>query len=215
MSLGHGASIVRNGLVMYLDAANTKSYPGSATTWTDLSGNGRNGTLINDPTYSSVNGGTIVFDGTNDYITSSFRTTSSQAITYCGWLYSTETGGTERFFVGALGQRPDIRWNSSGQITFDGGVGYTTSQIYRNQWVYVALSKPSDSAAPSYYVNGGIVGTSAGYTTAVGANTPYLLNNIGSSTWKGNCSILQVYNRALTAAEVLQNFNATRGRYGI
>ena len=57
-----------NGLVLALDAANTKSYPGSGTTWTDLSGRGNTGTLTNGPTYSSANGGSIVFDGTNDYV---------------------------------------------------------------------------------------------------------------------------------------------------
>ena len=58
--------IVRSGLVLHLDAARPASYPGSGTTWTDLSGQGNNGTLTNGPTYSSANGGSIVLDGTND-----------------------------------------------------------------------------------------------------------------------------------------------------
>jgi hypothetical protein len=163
-----------------------------------------------------VNGGTIVFDGEGDYITSSFATTSVQAVTYCGWLYSTETGSTTRYFLsaGAVG-RPDIRF-ISGQIQFDTSFGYVTPEVYVNQWVYVVLSKPAGNPIASYYVNGVLVGTGTSvYNT--GALTPYLFNRlfVGSTAWKGNCSILQVYNRALTAAEVLQNFNATRGRYGI
>ena len=68
MSLSRGPKIVTNGLVLYLDAANKKSYPGSGTTWTDLSGNNNTGTLTNGPTFDSNNGGSIVFDGTNDYV---------------------------------------------------------------------------------------------------------------------------------------------------
>jgi hypothetical protein len=68
MSLSHSPSIVTNGLVFCLDAANSKSYPGTGTDWTDLSGNQINGILTNGPAYNSSNGGSIVFDGINDYI---------------------------------------------------------------------------------------------------------------------------------------------------
>ena len=67
MALSHSPSIITDSLILCLDAANTKSYPGSGTVWTDLSGNGNNVTLTNGPTYSSVDGRSIVFDGTNDY----------------------------------------------------------------------------------------------------------------------------------------------------
>jgi len=60
--------VVTTGLQLYLDAGNASSYPGSGTTWTDLTVNGRNGTLTNGPTYSGTNGGSIVFDGTNDFV---------------------------------------------------------------------------------------------------------------------------------------------------
>ena len=68
MALSHSPRIVTNGLVLALDAANIKSYPGSGTTWTDLSGIGNNGTLTNGPTYSSANGGSLVFNGTDNYV---------------------------------------------------------------------------------------------------------------------------------------------------
>ena len=69
MGLAHSPKIVTNGLVLCLDAGNTKSYPGSGTAWTDLSGRGNNGTLTNGPTYSSTNGGSVVFDAVDDYVT--------------------------------------------------------------------------------------------------------------------------------------------------
>ena len=81
-----GQKIITDGLVMHLDAAQLRSYPTTGTTWTDLSGNGNNGTLINGPTFNSGNGGSIVFDGVNDYVTGfnsiSINTTSSFAIEF-------------------------------------------------------------------------------------------------------------------------------------
>jgi hypothetical protein len=182
------------------------------TTWTDLTGRGNTGTLTNGPTYSTANSGSIVFDGTNDYITSSFATTSGQAVTYTGWLYSTETTATYRNFVDSVTARPMIWWNTSGQIEFDAAF-YTTTAVYRNQWVYVALSKPSGSSSASYYVNGVLVGSGTAYTTP--AVTPTWFNRAAAQTWIGNCANAQVYNRALTAAEIQQNYNATKSRYGL
>ena len=206
-------SIVTNGLVLNFDAGNATSYNAgiSTTTWNDLSGSGNNGTLVNGPTYSSANGGTIVFDGTNDYITSSFATTSGQAVTYCGWLCSTETTATYRNFVDSGTANPMIWWNTSGQIEFDTVTNFTTTAVYRNQWVYVALSKPSGSSSASYYVNGTLVGTGGAYTTP--AVTPTWFNRAAAQTWNGNSSNVQVYNRALSATEIQQNYNALRGRY--
>jgi hypothetical protein len=182
------------------------------TTWTDLTGRGNNGTLTNGPTFSTANSGSIVFDGTNDYVTSSFATTSGQAVTYTGWLYSTETTATYRNFVDSVTARPMIWWNTSGQIEFDAAY-YTTTAVYRNQWVYVALSKPSGSSSASYYVNGVLVGSGTAYTTP--AVTPTWFNRASAQTWIGNCANVQVYNKALTAAEVQQNYNATKSRYGL
>lgn len=161
-------------------------------------------------TYAS--GNAFSFNGTSDYIILPFSTTSGQAVTYCGWLYSTETTATYRNFVDSVTARPMIWWNNSGQIEFDAAL-YTTPAVYRNQWVYVALSKPSGSSAASYYVNGNLVGTGSAYTTP--AVTPTFFNRAAGQTWKGNCPNVQVYNRALSATEVKQNFNATRGRFGI
>ena len=68
MSINYNPRIVTDGLVLLLDAGNTKSYPGTGTTWTDISRNGNNGTLTNGPTFDSANGGSLVFDGVDDYV---------------------------------------------------------------------------------------------------------------------------------------------------
>ena len=209
MGLAHSPSIITQNLVLCLDAANPKSYPTTGTTWTDLSGNGNNGTLVNGVGYNTANGGALVFDGADDYITSLFATTSGQAVTYAGWLYSTETTATYRNFVDSVTARPMIWWNTSGQIEFD--AAFYTTTVYRNQWVYVALSKPSGSSSASYYVNGVLVGSGSAYTTP--AVTPTWFNRAAGVTWKGNSSYVQAYNKALTAAEVQQNYNATKSRY--
>jgi hypothetical protein len=204
--------IVRSGLILDLDAGMNASFNNTGTAWNDLSGSGNNGTLVNGPTYSSANNGSIVFDGSNDYITSPFATTSGQAVTYCGWLYSTETAATYRNFVDSVTANPMIWWNTTGQIEFD-AANWTTAAVYRNQWVYVALSKPSGSSSASYYVNGVLVGTGGAYTTP--ALTPTWFNRAAAQTWKGNASNVQAYNRALTATEVSQNYNALKHRFGL
>ena len=193
-----------------------RSYP--STTVTDqptvvgIATTSNNAQLINAPTYSSANGGYFVFNGTNQYVTSPFITTSGQAVTYSGWLYSTETTATYRNFVDSSTANPMIWWNASGQIEFDAAL-YTTPAVYRNQWVYVALSKPSGNSSPSYYVNGVLVGSGSAYTTP--AVTPTWFNRAAAQTWKGNASNVQAYNRALSAAEILQNYNALKHRFGL
>jgi hypothetical protein len=193
-----------------------RSYPSTTvtdqTTVVGFATTSNNAQLINAPTYSSANGGYLVFNGTNQYVTSSFTTTSGQAVTYSGWLYSTETTATYRNFVDSLSATPMIWWNTSGQIEFDAAL-YTTTAVYRNQWVYVALSKPSGNSSPSYYVNGVLVGSGSAYTTP--AVTPTWFNRAAAQTWKGNASNVQAYNRELSAAEILQNYNALKHRFGL
>ena len=190
-----------------------RSYPSTTVTDQTTVVGGNNAQLINTPTYSSADGGYLVFNGTNQYVISSFATTSGQAVTYAGWLYSTETTATYRNFVDSVTANPMVWWNTSGQIEFDTASSYTTPAVYRNQWVYVALSKPSGSSSASYYVNGVLVGTGSAYTTP--AVTPTWFNRAAAQTWKGNCAAAQAYNRALTATEILQNYNSLRHRFGL
>jgi hypothetical protein len=212
MGLSHRPSIITQNLSLCLDAANSKSYPGSGTIWTDLSGNGNNGTLVNGVGYTSDNLGSLVFDGVNDYVTSSFTFTAGQAVTISGWLYSTASTSAYRNFVDTLSTRPMIWWDTEGKIEFDTGSGYRTPSVYRNQWVYVALVKPSGTTVASYYVNG-VFASNGGVSYSVPASTPTWFNRSAGQTWIGNCSNVSIYNRALTAQEIQQNFIATRSRF--
>ena len=190
-----------DGLALYLDASQPTSYPQINNTWYDLSGNGYNGTLTNGPTWNS--NGWFQFDGVDDYITTPLATTSGQALTIVGVLYSTETTANYRNFYDSVTQKPMIWWDASGRIEFD-AASFTTSAVYRNKWTLVALSKPAGNSSPSYYVNGELVGSGTAYT--VPSLTPTWFNRAAAEEWLGNAQLVNFYSRALTTAEIKQNY---------
>ena len=107
MSYSYGKSIVTDGLVFYVDAANDNSYPGTGTTWSDLIG-GNDGALTNGPTYSSANGGSIVFDGVNDYTTVSVSTSGD--ITYCAWFKTNGSNANTRIIHANTSGQRNLVW---------------------------------------------------------------------------------------------------------
>ena len=116
MSTKYSPQIVTSGLVLALDAANKVSYPGTGTTWYDLSGNGNTGTITNGPTFSNVNLGTIVFDGTNDYVsipsTSNFN--NGNNITVEAWVLCTNWSTYTHPMIVAKGINVEwILWKSN------------------------------------------------------------------------------------------------------
>lgn len=232
MSLGHGASIVRNGLVLHLDAANKKSYPGAGTVWNDLSGNGNNGTLVNGVGYSSNNSGILSFDGTNDYVDvplSESQLNFSSGFTWSTFVYVNDivnnpyTGfmstyvGTPSGTASALKvQNASFEFRSYGLnlIIISGNIlplqtwvmltavwnSIGSYQMYENDKLVRSGSAPtsySPSTGNSLRIGGGA------YSMGAAANL------------KGSLSVSQIFNRALSAVEIQQNFNALRGRYGI
>lgn len=241
MSLGHGASIVRNGLVLYLDAANQKSYPGSGDSWLDISPSKKTATLNNEPIYSS---GKFTFDGTNDYVSlpapSPFAGTSLFTAEY--WVNTTSITGNFGGIVkaawlnaggtGSGGGQAEFSIRSANNTTFTpytidfgrGGGGTTgtcsanVSSLMKNgSWYQIVLARTGTSSQV-IYLNGSQIGTGNVSTsfndgiTLFGALAGFPSY---SAYLNGSISIIKLYNRGLTAAEVLQNFNALRGRYGI
>lgn len=217
------ASIVTTGLQLYLDAGNASSYPGTGTTWTDLSVNGRNGTLTNGPTYSSADGGSIVFDGTNDFVqcTGSLTVTAATFITwikrngnqsqYDGILFSRGTNTTGMNFQ--VSNQLGYHWNDNIN-TYGWQSGLTIPDL---TWCMIAVSVTSTAAKVYLCQSSGI--TTATNTVSHGSS---LLNDIklaqddaAARFFTGNIAVVQLYNIALTESEVLQNFNANRSRYGI
>ena len=229
MGLSHSPKIVTDGLVLCLDAGNPKSYSGSGTTWTDLSGNGNTGTLTNGPTYSSTNGGSLVFDGSNDYVSSPASSSLGKSINYTtsAWVKYSDVGYTSWMTIfdsvdyGVGGGY--MMWLSSdspatGKLlsSYDNGWQYGTVRIPPNIWANVCISKNNN--ALSFYVNGLFDVTRTynfnGSTSSTAVDIGFSNRN-PSYPFNGNIPQASIYNRALTAAEVQQNFNALRGRYGI
>ena len=214
-------NIVKDGLVLNLDAGASTSYSGSGTTWNDMSGNGNNGTLTNGPTYSSANGGSIVFDGTNDYVSGSIPTLTNWSITL--WYrsaditskqvfypFSGQAGANGLGFGGTFDASTNNRW-----YFFDGNnpsFSNSNTAVTTNVWYYLVVTKSSTTY--NLYTNGSLSLSTTGSDLSL---VQYNLGRRGDNQWYVNGQIAQasLYNRALSAAEISQNFNALRGRYGI
>jgi hypothetical protein len=238
-TVGGGVNIVTDGLVLYLDAANTKSYVSGSTTWNDVSRSGNNGTLTNGPTFNSGNGGSIVFDGVDDYIQTPIQTIS-RPWTFSTWFNFTsltDNGGFNTFF----GQGTSVSIYR-GTFYFQ-KAGVTTEGLEENK-VNFSIVKTDGSIVPtnglnilqintwynytavltttniSLYENGILQNTTTNSDSFITPNTNVVLNagyynNNVVDYWPGKSSIFQMYNRALSATEVLQNFNATKSRFGL
>jgi hypothetical protein len=221
---GNNPIIVESGLVLHLDAGNVLSYPGTGTVWTDLSGNSNTGTLTNGPTYSSANGGSIVFDGTNDVVTCGNAASLQITVgTIAAWINATNSNsGYNGIIVKQFAWSLFVRDNLL--VSYDWGNGAERSTgvtVGNNTWKYVAMSFNETIGTPSnnaiIYIDGSPV-----LTTTVKNSSQNVALAIGdggvpsqSQNFGGNISQVTVYNRVLSAAEVSQNYNALRGRYGL
>jgi hypothetical protein len=229
-----GANIVENGLVLCLDAANIKSYSGSGTVWKDLSGNGNDGTLVNGVGYSSDNNGAMVFDGSNDYvnITNQIQFERTDSFTISAWIRSNNSNNNQivnnenssyrgyQFAINSSGNlifflRNTVSTNFIGTITIE--------EILPNKWHFLLVTYDGSSNANgvNLYANGllmpkNIVGNNLTQTT-ISDNTTWIgkRSAVSNGPFNGYIPNVQIYNRALTEAEIQQNFEATRGRYGI
>jgi hypothetical protein len=227
MAGSNGPRIVTNGLVLHLDAADRKSYPGSGTSWFDLSGNNNTCTLINGPTFSSLNNGSIVFDGTNDYVTRSsvvtnlsagvsmemmFKSTDMNSRGQGFMTYNVNLVNYINFYTPGNGK---LRWEAFPTANVSGGYVFSSNTLSNNTW-YHALGTYNSNGTSVLYINGSNV-ASASFTAGSYSSTYTTLFELGSwvGLLSGSIAIARIYNRALTASEVLQNFNATRGRFGI
>lgn len=234
MSLSHSPSIVRNGLVLYLDPANSRSYPGTGTTWTDLSGNGNNATLTNSPTYSTSNNGIFTFNGSTQYATvtntngfgnAGLSPNQTMSIWYnqndnnsfdflCGFRNDSNYDFFLLIIDTGSGNTLEARIRTS-NVGIDTNVSYLDS--YNNTWKNITLSVNGSSIKT--YIDGSLLNSTNSLTGNYGATSTNF--SIGAhpvdQAWKANGSIGTVlfYNRQLSDAEVRQNFNATKGRYGL
>ncbi len=216
-----GPNIVTSGLILQLDAANTKSYPGSGTTWTDLSGNGNNGTLTNSPTFSSANGGIFTFNGTNQFINCGNNSSIQITVgTISAWVRTTTPGASFRSIIAKQGAW-GLFFNDGILVTYDWGNAQTRTtglNIANGIWNHTAMTFTQTVGTPSnnaiIYLNGASVLTTTIKHSNHNVNLQIAEAN-ANQFLNGNIASAQIYNRALSATEILQNYNGTKSRFGI
>ncbi len=227
-------TIVQQGLALNLDAGNPYSYAGAGTTWYDVSGNTNNGTLTNGPTYNADVGGNIVFDGSNDYvaITSAASIKNTSTLSLEGWVF---ISSAMNYYGGVIGKGTSdtdeeyclLVHSVNSKIYMDvGSTGgpYTdaTFSFSLNTWYHIigTHERVAGSSTIKIYVNGSLLSSSTvNPTNAVNDNATNVSVgsrfNGGTSVWNGKIATARIYTRTLSAAEVLQNYNATKGRFGL
>jgi len=228
-------------LVLHLDAANRKSYPGSGTAWTDLCGSSNVGTLTNGPTFDSTNNGSIVFDGTNDYVDlgSTYYITTTTPFTVNLWLKpnfrspnGTQTDfhrfvtlkavGTATFGIAYVSQL-NAGYEGLYVTNYSGWVRAKTSYYPTNNvWAFLTLTYNGGGSTNInnfniYWNTSQIAFNTTGVTSPplTADNNTLAIRPDNTQVYRGNMSSFQIYNRALSVAEISQNFEAMRGRYGI
>lgn len=225
----NGLGIVKEGLVLLLDPANPMSYRGTGDTWTDLSTNRKNGTLINTPTYSSSNRGYFTFDGNNEYVNTTFSDDIvSSGFTFSFWFYGTKdtVHFMASFFIDADANTVfRVERFSAGSDTIEfghspngGSIGsneLTSTNFPNNVWTNCTLKY--DGNYKYIYKNGVIDTTSASGQTLThysGASLRIAARQDASILpFAGNLSHISMYNRPLTDEEILRNYKAIKDRY--
>jgi hypothetical protein len=225
-------NIVTNGLVLALDAANTKSYPRTGTTWRDLSGNNNSGSLVNSPTFNSLNGGSIVFNGTNQYVSVPYVSSLNPTnITVNIWIKRISAVSYSHPIILPVSNttwaNPYMAYGVEYLSTTDTLsfiLGFTT-----NTYASTDITVPGNNIWFNYtgtydgsnvrvYLNGTLQITRAETRTKISTTANLYLGAINTSTlypFNGNIPTAQIYNRALSASEVLQNYNALKSRFNL
>ena len=230
MGLGHSPTIIINGLFVMLDAGNVKSYTGIGTIWTDITRNSYNGTLQGVTTFNSANLGSFSFNGTTDFISMDMSVPLGTAFTIGAWvrpatgigatagssiIYGPQANGADNYFAVTSGNNTQVHFTRIADV--DNVFVQGTLPVALNNWNYLAMTLGISTVMT--YVNGQldisittnfIIGSWTSVTNSIGRRS-----NIAQRYWVGNISNVHMYNRVLSQAEIQQNFNALRGRYGI
>ena len=220
MALAYNPTIVSSGLVVAYDPANPKCYPGSGVTFYDLSGNNNHGTLTNGPTISNNLAKYTVFDGSNDYIVSTNNTgiadTTPRTLMAWVWMGNVSSSVVARIGASAENQAFEMQVYSS-KLTmhrYAGAPSYVQSSasIKLNKWYHFAIAY--DGTNHKFYIDGAY--DSASGLAITTTNSPLYVGYPvygGNGHMNGNVSQVLLYNRELSATEINQNYNATKGRY--
>lgn len=219
-----------SGSVLWLDAANTRSYPRSGNNWFDLLNNTVTGSIVNSGGFNTTGAGSIGFNGSNTGVQLSGSLLSLNQMTISSWNFSTnyiQSGFLfEKTTNGTVNTQYSLFYDSGGSMwyrtqglsTTDLNVGIVAAGVKNNQWNNIVAT--FDGTNKRIYVNGAIAATSANLTGTVTANTtgPAYIGIYGSFAgypFNGRIAVTQVFNRALSAQEIQQNYNALKSRFNI
>jgi len=214
-------TIVTDGLQLYLDAGIISSYPGTGTTWNDISGKGNNLSLVNGPVWTSSDGGYFTFDGTNDHVSNFLYTTqfSGNNFTYVGVLrYENKSNSYHNIFDRFNSLNPMLWVNTASKLEADQSAGFTSALSYTGQTIQVTMTHSNTSGeGVKLYVNGSFLGGNTAAQGAITNNGRFSIyrRETSGNFYKGRGYNLMMYNKVLSASEVLQNYNALKSRYGI
>jgi competence protein ComGC len=222
------AGVVTSGMILNLDAGSSISYPGSGTTWYDLSGSGNDGTLVNGVSYSGNNGGALSFNGTNNYISKNSSINTGNNFSVFAWVNpQTATNGRNVVVNNSYPYSTDQGWLLCFQldnsfflsIGSDNAYGQSASGVITNgRWNYIGATTTNGGASFNLYLNGNPTPVVSGVSSARSisyTNNTFYIGDRSTEFYKGQISNVSIYNRTLNVAEVQQNFNANRDRYGI
>jgi hypothetical protein len=220
MGIARGPKIVTSGLVLALDAADKLSYRGTGTTWRDLSGNNNTGTLINGPTFSAANMGSIVFDGTDDYVSASnsllVHRTSNW--TYSFWLKFSGTPSLGTILEnGSWTSSLLIRFQTDGITIYSMGNLWGKFTLSPTLGLWYKLDFIRNGNSLDFYLNG-IYSQTMSFTADIQPSSNIFIGmsqHAAGQCFYGNISQVSIYNRSLSATEILQNFNVTRTRFRV
>lgn len=215
--------ITLNGLVLWLDASVGDSYPAGGNIWKDLSNSKFNGTLVNNPIYSSANNGSLVFNGVNNFVQVTGSSTVSSA-TFIAWILR---NGSQDLYDGIIYSRSastngmsiananqlGYTWNNEAN-TYNWASSLTVPNL---NWCMCAISISSTSATAYVCQSTGITSAinNVSHASTTIDNIKIGQDDFGSRWFTGNIAQCLIYNRALTSIEILQNFNATKSRFGL
>jgi hypothetical protein len=220
MAFNYSPKIATDGLVLCLDAANRISYPGSGTTWTDISRTNINGTLTNGPTFNTGSGGNISLDGSNDFV--SFGNVAALNFTTafsigCWFKANTTQPSPDSAIIGNINGTYTgyMLWYNNGTVDFyynNGVRANSATTILADTWYHIMGIWTGATA--QVYLNGALNASSPQATGPINGNPLFTVGQYQlSRNFAGNVSICTAYNRALSSTEVLQNYNAFKGRF--
>lgn len=213
MAFNFSPKVIRDGLVLALDAGNPKSYPGSGTNWFDLSGKSKTGVLTGGPTFSTDRGGAISFNGSNQKIifnATNFPTSYTKIVVFNG------ADTSARNLISSITPVDHAYWLFGGKINAGHAGNYqiVSYNISVNTWYYSAVTYDNNSNEMILYLNG--VSVSSGYAATLTTGGDYKIGEHSSNqSFNGKIPYVFMYNRVLSATEILQNYTTIKSRFGL